>query len=79
MKVNAAVSFQNSLAIENTSSPTAAAMAQHRSNNSSSSVSKGKQQLSDDFREPSFEVFELSVMDLDIVFHSWKTLNKGGE
>lgn len=74
--MNAAVSFQNSLAIESTnpSSNAAAARTQHRS---SSSVSK--QQLSDDFREPSFEVYELLVTDLSIVFHSWKTLNKGGE
>ena len=68
------MSFQNNLAIEstNTSSHATAAMTQHRS-------SVSKQQLSDNYREPSFEVYELSVSDLGIVFHSWKTLNKGGE
>jgi hypothetical protein len=68
--VNAAVSFQNSLAIENTNTS---------SHTTTSSSSVSKQQLSDDFREPSFEVYELSVSDLSVVFHSWKTLNKGGE
>lgn len=71
LQVNAAVSFQNNLAIESTNT-TSQAMTQHRS-------SVSKQQLSDNYREPSFEVYELSVSDLGIVFHSWKTLNKGGE
>jgi len=71
LQVNAAVSFQNNLAIESTNT-SSQAMTQHRS-------SVSKQQLSDNFREPSFEVYELSVSDLGIVFHSWKTLNKGGE
>ena len=65
------MSFQNNLAIESTNT-SSQAMAQHRSIVS-------KQQLSDNYREPSFEVYELSVSDLGIVFHSWKTLNKGGE
>jgi len=63
-KVNAAVSFQNSLAIGSTSSHAA-----------SYNRSVSKQQP--DCKEPSFEVYELSVADLSIVFHSWKTLNKG--
>jgi len=71
LQVNAAVSFQNNLAIESTNT-SSQAMTQHRS-------SVSKQQLSDNYREPSFEVYELSVSDLGIVFHSWKTLNKGGE